>query len=93
MQVLIPPDIAQQSDCIVLQISQRNIQNCDTSEYVTLLHGNTDKSSSNPDFGNHYLMMEKIFRDSMDSATNHSTGSFQLSKQDRVPTHMEVLKI
>ena len=42
MKVLIPPDIAQQSDCIVLQISQRNIQDCDTSEYVTLLHGATD---------------------------------------------------
>ena len=42
MKVLIPPDIAQQSDCIVLEISQRNIQDCDTSEYVTLLHGATD---------------------------------------------------
>ena len=39
MEVLIPSDIAQQSDHIVLQISQRNIQDCDTSEYVTLLHG------------------------------------------------------
>ena len=39
MEVLIPSEIAQQSDHIVLQISQRNIQDCDTSEYVTLLHG------------------------------------------------------
>ena len=39
MEVLIPSEIAQQSDYIVLQISQRNIQDCDTSEYVTLLHG------------------------------------------------------
>ena len=39
MEVLIPSDIAQQSDHIVLQISQEAIQNCDTSEYVTLLHG------------------------------------------------------
>ena len=39
MQVLIPPDISQQSDYTVLQISQETIQNCDTSEYVTLLHG------------------------------------------------------
>ena len=38
MQVLIPPDIGEQSDYIVLQISQEAIQNCDTSEYVTLLH-------------------------------------------------------
>ena len=41
MQVLIPPDISQQSDYTVLQISQEAIQNCDTSEYVTLLHGAT----------------------------------------------------
>ena len=34
-----PPDISQQSDYTVLQISQEAIQNCDTSEYVTLLHG------------------------------------------------------
>ena len=41
MQVLIPPDIAPQSDYIVLQISQENIKDCNTSEYVTLLHGAT----------------------------------------------------
>ena len=41
MQVLIPPDIGEQSDYIVLQISQEAIQNCDPSEYVTLLHGAT----------------------------------------------------
>ena len=41
MQVLIPPDISQQSDHIVLQISQEVIQNCDTSEYVAMLHGAT----------------------------------------------------
>ena len=46
MQVLIPPDISQQSDYIVLQISQEAIQNCDTSEYVTLLHGITDSLQS-----------------------------------------------
>ena len=33
-----PSEIAQQSDYTVLQISQEAIQNCDTSEYVTLLH-------------------------------------------------------
>ena len=36
-----PPDNSQQSDYTVLQISQEAIQNCDTSEYVTLLHGAT----------------------------------------------------
>ena len=36
-----PPDISQQSDYTVLQISQEAIQNCDTSEYATLLHGAT----------------------------------------------------
>ena len=46
MEVLIPPEIAQQSDYIVLQISQEAIQNCDTSEYVTLLHGATDSLQS-----------------------------------------------
>ena len=39
MEVLIPSEIAQQSDYTVLQIPQEAIQNCDTSEYVTLLHG------------------------------------------------------
>ena len=46
MQVLTPADISQQSDYIVLQISQEAIQNCDTSEYVTLLHGITDSLQS-----------------------------------------------
>ena len=46
MQVLIPPDISQQSDYIVLQIPQEAIQNCDTSEYVALLHGATDSLQS-----------------------------------------------
>ncbi len=41
MEVLIPPDIGEQSDYIVLKISQRNIKDCNTSEYVTLLHGAT----------------------------------------------------
>jgi hypothetical protein len=46
LQVLIPPDIGEQSDYIVLQISQEAIQNCDTSEYVTLLHGATGSLQS-----------------------------------------------
>ena len=41
-----PPDMGQQSDYIVLQISQEAIQNCDTSEYVTLLHGATGSLQS-----------------------------------------------
>ena len=46
MEVLTPVDISQQSDYIVLQISQEAIQNCDTSEYVTLLHGATGSLQS-----------------------------------------------
>ncbi len=41
-----PPDISQQSDYTVLQISQEAIQNCDTSEYVSLLHGATGSLQS-----------------------------------------------
>ena len=41
-----PPDMGQQSDYIVLQISQEAIHNCDTSEYVTLLHGATGSLQS-----------------------------------------------
>ncbi len=41
-----PPDISQQSDYTVLQIPQEAIQNCDTSEYVTLLHGATGSLQS-----------------------------------------------
>ena len=41
-----PPDNSQQSDYTVLQISQEAIQNCDTSEYVTLLHGITGSLQS-----------------------------------------------
>ena len=46
MEVLIPSEIAQQSDYIVLQISQSDIKDCNTSEYVTLLHGATDSLQS-----------------------------------------------
>ena len=35
------PVISQQSDGTVLQIAQEAIQNCDTSEYVNMLHGAT----------------------------------------------------
>ena len=41
-----PTDISQQSDYTVLQISQEAIQNCDTSEYVTILHGATGSLQS-----------------------------------------------
>ena len=40
------PDISEQSDYIVLQIPQEAIQNCNTSEYVDLLHGITDSLQS-----------------------------------------------
>jgi len=39
-------DISQLSDYTVLQISQEGVQNCDTSEYVTLLHGIKDSLQS-----------------------------------------------
>ena len=41
-----PADISQQSDYIVLQIPQEAIQNCDTSEYVAMLHGITGSLQS-----------------------------------------------
>ena len=41
-----PTDISQQSDYIVLQIPQEAIQNCNTSEYVALLHGATGSLKS-----------------------------------------------
>ena len=40
------PDISQQSDYTVLQIPQEAIQNCDISEYVTLLNGITGSLQS-----------------------------------------------
>ena len=40
------PVISQQSDYTVLQIAQEAIQNCDTSEYVTLIHGATGSLQS-----------------------------------------------
>jgi len=46
LEVLIPSEIAQQSDYIVLQISQSDIKDCNTSEYVTLLHGATGSLQS-----------------------------------------------
>ena len=57
MEVLIPSEIAQQSDYIVLQISQRNIQDCDTSEYVTLLHGITGSLQSFEDAFQKYVLL------------------------------------
>jgi hypothetical protein len=40
------PDNVQQPDYIILQISQRNILNCDSSEYVTLMQGSTKSIQS-----------------------------------------------
>ena len=56
MQVLIPPDIGEQSDYIVLQISQEAIQNCDTSEYVAMLHGITGSLQSFEDAFQRYVL-------------------------------------
>ncbi len=52
-----PPDIGQQSDYIVLQISQETIQNCDTSEYVTLLHGATGTVQSFEEAFQKYVLL------------------------------------
>ena len=52
-----PPDISQQSDYIVLQISQEAIQNCDTSEYVTLLHGATGTEQSFEEAFQRYVLL------------------------------------
>jgi len=41
-----PPDNSQQSDYTILQIPQEAIQNCNTSEYVALLHGATGSLKS-----------------------------------------------
>jgi len=57
LEVLIPSEIAQQSDHIVLQISQRNIQDCDTSEYVTLLHGITGSLQSFEEAFQKYVLL------------------------------------
>ena len=52
-----PPDISQQSDYTVLQISQEAIQNCDTSEYVTLLHGATGSLQSFTEAFQKYVLL------------------------------------
>ena len=57
MQVLTPADIAQQSDYIVLQISQSDIKDCNTSEYVTLLHGATDSLQSFEEAFQKYVLL------------------------------------
>ena len=57
MEIVIPPEIAQQSDHIVLQISQEAIQNCDTSEYVTLLHGITGSLQSFEEAFQKYVLL------------------------------------
>ena len=57
MEVLIPSEIAQQSDYIVLQISQSDIKDCNTSEYVTLLHGATDSLQSFEEAFQKYVLL------------------------------------
>jgi len=57
LEVLIPSEIAQQSDYIDLQIPQEAIQNCDTSEYVTLLHGATGSLQSFEEAFQKYVLL------------------------------------
>ena len=57
MEIVIPPDIAQQSDYIVLQISQSDIKDCNTSEYVTLLHGATGSLQSFEEAFQRYVLL------------------------------------
>ena len=57
MEVLIPSEIAQQSDYIVLQISQSDIKDCNTSEYVTLLHGATGSLQSFEEAFQKYVLL------------------------------------
>ncbi len=54
---MIPSEIAQQSDYIVLQISQSDIKDCNTSEYVTLLHGATDSLQSFEEAFQKYVLL------------------------------------
>ena len=50
-------EISQQSDYTVLQIPQEAIQNCDTSEYVTLLHGATGSLQSFTEAFQKYVLL------------------------------------
>ncbi len=54
---MIPPDTAQLPDNIILQVSQRNIQNCDTSEYAALLHGATGTIQSFEEAFQKYILL------------------------------------
>jgi hypothetical protein len=51
------PVISQQSDYTVLQISQEAIQNCDTSEYVALLHDATGTVQSFKEAFQKYVLL------------------------------------
>ena len=66
-----PPDISQQSDYIVLQISQEAIQNCDTSEYVTLLHGITDSLQSFEAAFQRYVLSVQVMIMTRESCTRY----------------------
>ena len=50
-------NLGQQSDHIVLQITQEAIQNCDTSEYVTLLYGATGTLQSFTEAFQKYVLL------------------------------------
>ena len=51
------PVISQETDYTVLQIAQEAIQNCDTSEYVTLLHGATGTLQSFTEAFQKYVLL------------------------------------
>ena len=51
------PVSSQHSDRIVLQITQEAIQNCDTSEYVALLHDATGTLQSFPEAFQKYVLL------------------------------------
>ncbi len=51
------PNLGQQSDHIVLKITQEAIQNCNTSEYVALLHDATGTVQSFENVFQKYVLL------------------------------------
>ena len=71
MEVLIPSEIAQQSDYIVLQISQSDIKDCNTSEYVSLLHGATGSLQSFEEAFQKYVFLISGYDDDASETSTH----------------------
>ena len=57
LQIRIPPDMTQHSDHIILQVSQRHIQEDNTSDYVDLLHGITGTVQSFKEAFQKYVLL------------------------------------